>query len=249
MSLFYPCTWGVSVTTDALLLGPHLNSMKKQEDLLSDWLLQARKWPLSITIAICEENDLQWDDPPAHNSVLSLMLVHSEQWCSTDINIPNTLLHLLPDWLNVPILEHLTLRCDLKDYPDFPVVLHVPWLHSVTLIGLCQMDPVILPWDQVKTLHIEGYGMQYYLKQCPNLVNLMLNEQDCRGHKSTTPLMVIKLDSLKSLHVIAHGKNCFMLDRLSTPHLSDFDMFSLILTKILSTPSGPSSSARAVWKL
>ena len=214
-----------SVTVD---LEVSREATKKPEDLLSDWLLRARKRPLSVTIAIREEDDPRWDDPPAHNPVLSLMLAHSEQWCSADIDIPNTLLHLLPDWLNAPILEHLTLRCDLEDYSDFPVVVRAPRLHSVTLISLYQMDPVMLPWDQVNTLHIEGYGMQYYLdnlKQCPNLVNLMLNELDCRGRESTTPLTVVKLDSLKSLHVIAHGENCFMLDRLSTPHLSDFDVF------------------------
>ena len=201
---------------------------KKQEDLLSDWLLRARKQPLSITIAIREEQDPRWDDPPADNLVLSLLLAHSEQWGSADIDIPTTLLHLLPDWLNTPILERLTLRCDLEGYSDFPVIVHAPRLHSVALVGLYQVHPVMLPWDQVKALHIEGYGIQDYLdnvKQCSSLVNLVLNEKDSRRRESTTPLTVIKLDSLKSLHVIAQGENCFMLDRLSTPHLSDLDVF------------------------
>ncbi|KIK02561.1 hypothetical protein K443DRAFT_96686 [Laccaria amethystina LaAM-08-1] len=221
--------WSASELWSSVAVGLEVSreATKKQEDLLSDWLLRARKQPLSITIAIREEHDPRWDDPPAYNSVLSLLLAYSEQWRSADIDTPSTLLHLLPDWLNAPILERLTLRCDLEGYSDFPVIVCAPRLHSVTLVGLYRMHPVMLPWSQVKTLHIEGYGMQDYLdnlKQCPSLVNLVLNEQDFRGRESTL-LTVVKLGSLKSLHVTAHGENCLMLDRLSTPHLEDFDVF------------------------
>ncbi|EDR04331.1 uncharacterized protein LACBIDRAFT_330552 [Laccaria bicolor S238N-H82] len=223
--------WSASELWSSVTVGLEVSreATKKQEDLLSGWLLRARKRPLSITIAIREEHDPRWDDPPADNSVLSLLLAHSGQWRSADIDIPSTLLHLLPDWLNAPILARLTLRCDLESYSDSPVIVHAPRLHSLILVGLYQMQPATLPWDQVRTLHIEGYGMQDFLdtlKRCSSLVNLVLNEQDCIEHEpTTTPLTVVKLDSLKSLHVNALDENCLMLDRLSTPHLEDLDVF------------------------
>ncbi|EDR04441.1 uncharacterized protein LACBIDRAFT_330575 [Laccaria bicolor S238N-H82] len=65
----------------------------------------------------------------------------------------------------------------------------------------------------VRTLHIKGYRMQDFLdtlKRCSSLVNLVLNEQDCIEHEpTTTPLTVVKPDSLKSLYVNALDENCF----------------------------------------
>ena len=200
-----------------------------QSDLLEDWLWRAKKRPLSIVVTHHAEDIKEWEPSAANAEALHLVLKHSKQWHSIDLNIPKEWLDCLDKVQGkIPLLERLTIKGSLPFNPEVFSV--APRLRSVAFKFSCydweELGEISLPWSQLTELSFTADNIQECLmvvERCSSLVHLTLHENLERPYwtsMSSRPIM-INLDGITSLHISSNAEVSSFMDSISAPHLKD----------------------------
>jgi hypothetical protein len=200
-----------------------------QSDLLESWLRRAKKRPLSIVVKYGSEDVEDWEPPP---DVLVLVLAHSEQWRSVDLNIPEGWLGCLYTVKGkIPLLERLTIKGVLKYNEEVFSV--APQLRSaafkVDYYEPKELGKISLPWSQLTELSITSDDIQTcltVLERCSSLAHLALHEKSklfYRRSDGSTPSspITINLDGMPSLHISSNAEVSSFMGSISAPHLKD----------------------------
>ena len=201
-----------------------------QLDLLEIWLWRAKKRPLSIVVTHRSKDVKDWEPPP---DTLDVVLGHSEQWLSVDLNIPEGWLGWLCEvQAKIPLLERLTIRGALERYPYNPEVFSVaPQLRFVAFEIPCyesELGKILLPWSQLTELSITASDMQTCLtvvEQCSNLAHLALHENFAADRRQLDEI-TIDLDGITSLYISSNARTSSFIDSISAPHLKDLAVCS-----------------------
>ncbi|KAJ6551502.1 hypothetical protein B0H19DRAFT_171959 [Mycena capillaripes] len=186
-------------------------------DLLDLWLSRTGSHRLSLSV--CYDEYTSGKRRHQLNQLVMLLMRHSEQWADVELKLPDAseFHHFKGEF---PALETLSVAHPVEP-PTYPVTsfAHAPRLTTVQLSLGCALEPLVLPWAQLKVLKCESLYVDDCLKLLRETTQIVELTVYLREDGPTPSARLLLLPTLRSLHLLREECHIDLLQYLTLPSL------------------------------